>query len=153
MKKVVSSPTEKKVSPIELIVSTLKDYNVNGEELETLINDLGMEEQMLRQLALKADVDTLKQLIEEKEQLEVNQTEVFCVNSFTTLQADLIYKGIEYRVKTNHYDDGDRDYIVTYLHTSEEISYSDDIFDEIITYIEENVMNFEERDRKCMFTS
>jgi len=146
MKKVVSSP-------IDLVVSTLKDYSVNGEELETLINDLGMEEQMLRQLVLKADVDTLKQLIEEKEQLEVNKTEVYYINSFTTLQVDLMFKGTEYRVKTNHYDDGDRDYIVTYLHTSKEIPYSDDIFDEIITYIEENVMNFEERDRKCMFTS
>ena len=54
MKKVVSSPTEKKVKRVELIVSTLKDYNVNGEELETLINDLGMEEQMLRCRHFKA---------------------------------------------------------------------------------------------------
>jgi len=136
--------------PLLSIVKRLLE--VNGEELETLINDLGMEEQMLRQLALKADVDTLKQLIEEKEQLEVNQTEVYCVNSFTTLQVDLMFKGTEYRVKTNYYDD-DKDYTITYLDTNEEISYENDIFDEIITYIEENVMNFEERDRKCMFTS
>ena len=132
MKKVVSSP-------IDLIVSTLKDYSVNGEELETLINDLGMEEQMLRQLVLKADVDTLKQLIEEKEQLEADKTEVYCVDSFTTLQVDLMFKGTEYRVLVNYHCYDCKDYTITYLDTNEEISYENDVYDEIVEYIENNV--------------
>ena len=70
MKKVVSSPTEKKVKRVELIVSTLKDYNVNGEELETLINDLGMEEQMLRQLVMSQPIGEVEYVFEERKQLE-----------------------------------------------------------------------------------
>jgi hypothetical protein len=60
----------KVLSPIKLVVMALTDYNINGEELETLIRDLGMEEQMLRQLVMKADIDVVNELIREKEELE-----------------------------------------------------------------------------------
>lgn len=59
----------KVLSPIKLVVMALTDYNINGEELETLIRDLGMEEQMLRQLVMKADIDVVNELIREKEEL------------------------------------------------------------------------------------
>jgi hypothetical protein len=59
----------KVLSPIKLVVMALTDYNINGEELETLIRDLGMEDQMLRQLVMKADIDVVNELIREKEEL------------------------------------------------------------------------------------
>jgi len=60
----------KVLSPIKLVVMALTDYNINGEELETLIRDLGMEDQMLRQLVMKADIDVVNELIREKEELD-----------------------------------------------------------------------------------
>jgi hypothetical protein len=67
----------KVLSPIKLVVMALTDYNINGEELETLIRDLGMEEQMLRQLVMKADIDVVNELIREKEELEgINEIKV-----------------------------------------------------------------------------
>ena len=127
------------MKPTELFLRLLKNHEINGEELEQLIRDLGMEDQMLRQLALKADVDILKQLIEEKQQLELNKTDVYCVDSFTTTQVDLMFKGTEYRVEVKYYDGGFKDYIITYLDTNEEVSYENDVYDEIVEYIENNV--------------
>jgi hypothetical protein len=70
----------KVLSPIKLVVMALTDYNINGEELETLIRDLGMEDQMLRQLVMKADIDVVNELIREKEELEKqNQNRIFTV--------------------------------------------------------------------------
>jgi hypothetical protein len=70
----------KVLSPIKLVVMALTDYNINGEELETLIRDLGMEEQMLRQLVMKADIDVVNELIREKEELEKqNKNRTFTV--------------------------------------------------------------------------
>jgi hypothetical protein len=68
----------KVLSPIKLVVMALTDYNINGEELETLIRDLGMEEQMLRQLVMKADIDVVNELIREKEELDKqNRNRIF----------------------------------------------------------------------------
>jgi len=127
------------IKPTELFLRLLKNHEINGEELEQLIRDLGMEDQMLRQLALKADMDELKELIEEKEELETNKTEVYCVDSFTTLQVDLMFKGTEYRVLVNYHCYDCKDYTITYLDTNEEISYENDVYDEIVEYIENNV--------------
>ena len=113
--------------------------NIDGETMEQLIKKLGMEYQMLRQLALKAEVDILKQLIEEKQQLELNKTEVYCVDSFTTLQVDLMFKGTEYRVLVNYHCIDVKDYIITYLDTNEEVSYENDVYDEIVEYVSTNV--------------
>jgi hypothetical protein len=60
----------KVLSPIKLVVMALTDYNINGEELEILIRDLGMEDQMLRQLVMKADINVVNELIREKEELD-----------------------------------------------------------------------------------
>jgi hypothetical protein len=133
MSKIVSSP-------IALIVKTLKDYEVSGEELETLIREVGIEDQMLRQLALKADMDELKELIEEKERLEADKTQVYCVDSFTTLQVDLMFKGTEYRVAVNYHCDDDKDYVITYLDTYVEISYAEDVYNEIVEYVDSQVI-------------
>jgi hypothetical protein len=127
------------MSILKNTIEILKAMDVNGETMEQLIREVGMEDQMLRQLALKADVDTLKQLIEEKEELETNKTDVYCVDSFTTLQVDLMFKGTEYRVLVNYHCYDCKDYTITYLDTNEEISYENDVYDEIVEYIENNV--------------
>jgi hypothetical protein len=127
------------MKPTELFLRLLKNHEINGEELEQLIRDLGMEDQMLRQLALKADMDELKELIEEKEELETNKTDVYCVDSFTQLQVDLMFKGTEYRVAVNYHCDDDKDYIITYLDTNEEVSYENDVYDEIVEYVSTNI--------------
>ena len=127
------------MSILKNTIAILKSIDIDGETMEQLIREIGMEEQMLRQLALKADVDTLKQLIEEKEQLEADKTEVYCVDSFTTLQVDLMFKGTEYRVLVNYHCYDCKDYVITYLDTYEEISYADDVYNEIVEYIENNI--------------
>ena len=127
------------MSILKNTIAILKAMEIDGETVESLIREVGMEEQMLRQLALKADVDTLKQLIEEKERLEADKTQVYCVDSFTTLQVDLMFKGTEYRVLVNYHCYDCKDYAITYLDTYEEISYADDVYNEIVEYIENNI--------------
>ena len=130
----------KVLSPIKLVVMALTDYNINGEELETLIRDLGMEDQMLRQLVMKADIDVVNELIREKEELEgINETKVHNVVSFTTVNVALLYRGIEYDIEIKYYSNLDVDYIVSDSVTGDKLHSEDPIVDEIITYIEENV--------------
>lgn len=52
---------------VETITDMLNHIQVDGETMEYIIRQVGMEEQMLRQLLLKADTEMLNQLIEEKE--------------------------------------------------------------------------------------
>jgi hypothetical protein len=124
-------------NPIELIIMGLTDYEINGEELEILIRGLGMENQMLRQLVMKADVDVVEELIREKEELERNKTKVHCVTSFKTAIVDLMYKGIEYSVEIKYHSG--INYTVSDSVTGDELHSKAPIVDEIITYIEENV--------------
>lgn len=126
-------------NPIELIIMGLTDYEINGEELEILIRGLGMENQMLRQLVMKADVDVVEELIREKEELERNKTKVHCAVSFRAANVDLMYKGIEYGVEIKYHQGGDIDYTVFDSVTGDRLHSKDPIVDEIITYIKENV--------------
>ena len=118
----------------------LKSMNIDGETMEQLIRDLGMEDQMLRQLVMKADVDVVEELIREKEELEErNKTKVHCAVSFKTANVDLMYKGIEYGVEIKYHQGGDIDYTVFDSVTGDRLHSKAPIVDEIITYIEENV--------------
>jgi hypothetical protein len=122
------------------LLSIFKELlNVDGEELETLINMLGMEEQMLRQLALKADVDTLKQLIEEKEQLEANKTQVYNIDEYYVVQIDLLYKGIEYSVEIRSYSDGNVVHKVSDLVTGDELHQSSPIVNELNYFVKKEI--------------
>ena len=55
-------------SQTEAIIVDMLD-SITGEEMETLINALGMRDQMLRQLVLGAENDELVLLLEEKREL------------------------------------------------------------------------------------
>jgi len=136
MSKIVSSP-------IDLIVKTLKDYEVSGEELETLIRRIGMEDQMLRQLALKADMDELKELIEEKERLEGEKIQTYNIETYSAVKVSLLYRGIEYgvEVKTYDYGDGtDEVYNVSFLDDGGDLHPMDPMFDELIDYVNSHVI-------------
>ncbi len=55
---------------VEEIVSMLKHIDVDGETMEHILKAVGMQEQMLRQLTLKASATTLNHLIEERNQFK-----------------------------------------------------------------------------------
>jgi hypothetical protein len=136
MSKIVSSP-------IDLIVKTLKDYEVSGEEFETLIRRIGMEDQMLRQLALKADMDELKELIEEKERLEGEKIQVYNIETYSTVKVALLYRGVEYEVECRTYDFGgefDVTFAVRFLDDGQELHCIDPLYDEIVEYVDSQVI-------------
>jgi hypothetical protein len=55
---------------VEEIIEMLKHIDVDGETMEYILNQTGMKGQMLRQLFLKAHKDIVRDLSEERKQLE-----------------------------------------------------------------------------------
>lgn len=55
---------------VEEIISMLKHIDVDGETMEHILEAVGMQEQMLRQLTLNASASTLNHLIEERNQFK-----------------------------------------------------------------------------------
>jgi len=120
-------------------IEILKAMDVNGETMEQLIRDLGMEDQMLRQLVMKSDVDTLDQLIKEKKELDGDEIQVYCIDEYNIQQVDLLYKGAEYRVEIKNWD-GDSMCIVSDLVTGTEIHCADPLFDELTDCVMNGVL-------------
>jgi len=54
---------------INHIISVLKDMDVDGYTMQYILEQVGMEEQMLRQLVMQADNVYLRDLIKEKVEL------------------------------------------------------------------------------------
>jgi len=54
---------------INHIISVLKDIDVDGYTMQYILEQVGMEEQMLRQLVMQADAVHLLSLIKEKGEL------------------------------------------------------------------------------------
>jgi hypothetical protein len=54
---------------INHIISVLKDIDVDGYTMQYILEQVGMEEQMLRQLVMSADNVHLRDLIKEKVEL------------------------------------------------------------------------------------
>jgi predicted DNA-binding protein (UPF0251 family) len=67
--------TEEQKQLIGLTIGALKFADIDGETLEEIINQLGLKEQMLRQLVLNADGKILKKLLEEKRDLTLSNIE------------------------------------------------------------------------------
>ncbi len=66
--------TIKELLPIEhpyvnAIINMLKEIDVDGETMEYILREIGMEEQMLRQLMLSAPMEQVEYLMEEKKEL------------------------------------------------------------------------------------
>jgi len=55
---------------LDQIILQLKQVDVDGESMEYIIREVGMEDQMLRQLLLKANMELVQELVEEKALLE-----------------------------------------------------------------------------------
>jgi len=53
----------------ETIIEALKVMDVDGETMESILTGVGMQDQMLRQLFMKASLETLTQLFEERQEL------------------------------------------------------------------------------------
>lgn len=54
---------------VNRIVNDLRWLNVTSEELELIIDKVGMTEQIMKQLVIKADNDKLIQLLNERQKL------------------------------------------------------------------------------------
>lgn len=54
---------------VETVIDMLNHINVDGETMEYIIRQVGMQEQMLRQLSLKADVKDMLNLVIERAEL------------------------------------------------------------------------------------
>ena len=58
---------------LDQIILQLKQVDVDGESMEYIIREVGMEDQMLRQLLLKADMELVQELVEEKALLSMTR--------------------------------------------------------------------------------
>jgi len=54
---------------IDKVVKTIRENEFDGETMEHILRETGMEQQMLRQLVLKATIDEISELICEKMEL------------------------------------------------------------------------------------
>lgn len=55
---------------VEDIIAELKFLDVDGETMQHIIESVGLEDQITRQLVMISDIDYLNDLIEEKNTLE-----------------------------------------------------------------------------------
>jgi hypothetical protein len=54
---------------VETVIDILKHMDIDGETMEHILHEVGMEDQMLKQLLLKADDQTLVELILERNEI------------------------------------------------------------------------------------
>jgi hypothetical protein len=124
-------------------IEILKSMDINGETMEQLIRDLGMEDQMLRQLAMKVDIDELRELMDEKERLEGEKIQTYNIETYSTVKVTLSYRGIEYEVECRTYDfDGEFDvtFTVRTLDDGQELHRVDPLYYEIVEYVDSQVI-------------
>ena len=57
-------------SKIENIINTLKEMEVNGEQMQYILEQVGMENQMLKQLIMTANNLDLINCLEERREIE-----------------------------------------------------------------------------------
>jgi len=55
---------------VETIIDILKHMDIDGETMEYILREVGMEDQMLKQLLIKADYETLVELILERNEVQ-----------------------------------------------------------------------------------
>ena len=105
-------------------IEILKAMDINGETMEQLIRDLGMEDQMLRQLIMKADIDNVKELVEEKEQDEEPDHAIYNVTETKLFTINMWFKGSEYVVKVEVLDNGSK--IIDIYDCDDKVVYIED---------------------------
>ena len=60
---------------IDVIITLLDEIEVTGEQMEFILNEVGMEQQMLRQLMMVSHTQDLEELMCEKRLLEQLQSD------------------------------------------------------------------------------
>ena len=58
-------------STVESVIATLKHINVDGETMQYILKQVGMDWQMLRQLVLTSSLEQVEYLVEEKKDLAI----------------------------------------------------------------------------------
>ena len=58
-------------STVESVIATLKHIDVDGETMEYILKQVGMDWQMLRQLVLTSPLEQVEYLVEEKKDLAI----------------------------------------------------------------------------------
>jgi len=54
----------------QLVIETILQHNLDGETIESILRETGMETQIFRQLMIKATLDEISELIAEKMEIE-----------------------------------------------------------------------------------
>ena len=57
---------------VETIIDLLNHIEVDGETMQYILENVGMEDQMLRQLMMSQPIDEVRYIFEEREELEDN---------------------------------------------------------------------------------
>ncbi len=60
---------------IDVIITLLDEIEVDGEQMEFILNEVGMEQQMLRQLIMISHTQDIEELMLEKQSLEQLQSD------------------------------------------------------------------------------
>ena len=55
---------------VETVIDILKHMDIDGETMEHILRKVGMEDQMLKQLLIKANYETLVELILERNEVQ-----------------------------------------------------------------------------------
>ena len=55
---------------VETVIDILKYMDIDGETMEHILREVGMEDQMLKQLLIKANYETLVELILERSEVQ-----------------------------------------------------------------------------------
>ena len=65
-----------KVQRVHDIIYMLKDIDIDGETMQYILNQVGMEEQMLRQLIMSQPIDEVRYWFDEREEFEDSEREL-----------------------------------------------------------------------------
>jgi hypothetical protein len=65
-----------KVQRVHDIIHMLRDIDVDGETMQYILNKVGMEEQMLRQLIMSQPIDEVRYWFDEREEFEDSEREL-----------------------------------------------------------------------------
>lgn len=58
---------------VHTAIVLLKTLEIDGETMQHILQEVGMEDQILRQLIMSVDDDTLVQLLQERQSLNINK--------------------------------------------------------------------------------
>jgi hypothetical protein len=64
---------------VEEVISMLRHMEIDGETMQHIIESVGLEDQMTRQLVMISDIKYLNDLIEEKNTIKLLVTKIFLI--------------------------------------------------------------------------